>query len=408
MTGGARGLFRTKLVGLEERMGFRYTVLGAGRQGVALAYDLAKNGEAERIRVLDSDVHAAERAVQRLHLLLPVSKCRFEAGEVNAADSRQVSGVLAGSDVALSAVPYRFNAALALAAIEAGVSFLDLGGNTEVVRAELALHERAQMAGVSIVPDCGLAPGLGNHLAAHGVASLDEPQHVHVRCGGLPEKPIGPLAYKLVFNFYGLSNEYSGKGEFLRGGKRIEVPTLTESETIDFGAPLGVLEAAVTSGGTSTCPDTWRGKLQSFDYKTLRYPGHWDKIRMLFELGFFESKFTSQDGAKFEPLLMTKALFEEHLTFPEMRDVVVLRTTVTGRHKGAAKTLRYDYFEKHDPATGFTAMERGTAFPAALVAHLQARKLVPPGARPLEVSVPAARYFDELVAHDVRVKLTAS
>src|SRR5882672_6772671 len=113
-------------------MGFRYVVLGAGRQGLALAFDLAKNGEAERVRLLDSELHIAQRAVARLHLLLPVSTCRFEAGECNAADAAQARSALEGSDVALSAVPYRFNVGLAGAAIEAGASFLDLGGNTSV------------------------------------------------------------------------------------------------------------------------------------------------------------------------------------------------------------------------------------------------------------------------------------
>jgi lysine 6-dehydrogenase len=389
-------------------MGFRYVVLGAGRQGLALAFDLAKNGEAERVRLLDGELHIAQRAVDRLHLLLPVSTCRFEAGECDAADAGRASAALEGSDVALSAVPYRFNAGLAAAAVEAGASFLDLGGNTSVVRAELALHERAVAAGVSVVPDCGLAPGLGNHLAAHGVESLDTPQHVHVRCGGLPEKPVGPLAYKMLFNFFGLWNEYRGNGEFLRGGKRVEVPALTESESIDFGGKLGVLEAVVTSGGTSTCPEMWLGKLESYDYKTLRYPGHWEKIRTLFALGFFDEQFTSAEGRAFEPLVLTKALFEDRLAFPEVRDITVLRTTVSGRHRGKQRTVQYDYLEHHDPATGFTAMERGTAFPAALVAHLQARRLVAPGARPLEVSVPAQRYFDELPQHDIRVKRVES
>jgi lysine 6-dehydrogenase len=258
------------------------------------------------------------------------------------------------------------------------------------------------------VPDCGLAPGLGNHLAAHGVASLDEPQHVHVRCGGLPERPVGPLAYKLVFNFEGLANEYSGAGEFLRDGKPVEIPALTELETIDFGPPLGLLEAAVTSGGTSTCPETWRGRLQSYDYKTLRYPGHWATIRALFDLGFFEPRLRTRDRRDLEPRSLTRALFEDRLAFPDLRDVVVLRTTVSGRHRGAPRTLRYDYFERQDEATGFTAMERATAFPAATVAHLQARGEVGPGARPLEVAVPPFAYFDALPRHGVRVTLSES
>lgn len=386
-------------------MGFAYTVLGAGRQGVALAYDLARNGEAECVVLADADEAVAEQAAARLKKLLPRARCAFDARRCDVKKRKEVLAVLRGSRVALSAVPYRFNADLAALAIKARCSFLDLGGNTSVVRRELALHAKARRAGVSIVPDCGLAPGLGNHLAAHGVAVLDRAEHVHVRCGGLPEKPVGPLGYKLVFNFEGLANEYSGFGEFLRKRKRIEVPTLTELEEIDFGETIGVLEAAVTSGGTSTCPQTWRGKLASYDYKTLRYPGHWASIRLLFELGLFEPEVSDAQGRTLEPRAALRALFEQRLAFPKVRDIVLLRTTVEGRHKGKRRRLVYDVFERHDARTGFTAMERGTAFPAALVGHLQARGEVPAGARPLEVAVPALRYFDELAAHDIRVKL---
>jgi lysine 6-dehydrogenase len=385
-------------------MTFSYTVLGAGRQGAALAYDLAKNGEASRIVLADSDERVARAAAARLAQLLPKTRCEFTPRRCDVTKATEVCGAIRGSIVTLSAVPYRFNAELAARAIQAKSSFLDLGGNTSVVRAELALHAKAKKAGVSIVPDCGLAPGLGNHLAAHGLAVLDRVEHVHVRCGGLPEEPVGPLAYKLVFNFDGLINEYSGVGEFLRDGKRVDVPALGEIEELDFGK-LGILEAAVTSGGTSTCAETWKGKLTTYDYKTLRYPGHWAVIRALFGLGAFERELV-RDGVRYAPRATLRALFESTLDFPKVRDIVLLRTTVIGKRGRKAVRLQYDVFERHDPKTGFTAMERGTAFPAALVAYLQARGQVAPVARSLEVSVPAVQYFEELPQHDIWVELT--
>lgn len=387
-------------------MGYRYVVLGTGRQGVALAYDLAKNGEADSIVLADSDAALARRAARRLKRLLPRTRCRFEPRRCDVAQRAEVLAAARGAKVLLSAVPYRFNAQLARWALEARASFLDLGGNTAVVRAELALDARARRAGISIVPDCGLAPGLGNQLAAHGIAQLERPEHVHVRCGGLPARPVGPLGYKLVFNFYGLWNEYRGFGEFLRNGKRALVPALSELETGEYGA-LGTLEAAVTSGGTSTCAETWKGLLQSFDYKTLRYPGHWQQIRTLFALGFLDERFRARDGREFEPLELARRLFEAKLAFPKVHDLVVLRTTVEGRQRGRARELRYDVLERYDARTGFTAMERATAFPAALVAHLQARGLVEPGARPLEVAVPAQRFLSELPRHGIRVRRSA-
>ena len=391
-------------------MRYSYTVFGAGRQGVALAYDLALRGEARRVVLADQDAAVAQRASERLRSLLPKSKCEFAPMSCDVAPmSRDVAlgpsvrEALRGSKVAISAAPYRFNALLAEASIDSGVSFCDLGGNTDIVRRELTLDARARAKGVSLVPDCGLAPGLGNHLAAHGVATLEHARSVRIFCGGIPERPVGPLAYKLLFSFEGLINEYSGVGEYLRGGQRVDVPALSEVEELIFPEPIGRLEAAVTSGGTSTCPTSWRGRLERYEYKTLRWPGHWAILRALFGLGAFEPELLLRDGRKIEPRATLRALFEERLAFPEVDDLVLLRVIVDGEQRGSPRRLTYDLRDRRDPLTGFSAMERGTAFPAALVAHLQARGEVPPGAVPLETSVPPRLYFEELALHDVKI-----
>ncbi len=389
-------------------MGYRYVVLGAGRQGAAIAYALARNAEAEAVVLADSETAAARRAVERLERLLPDRAGLFTALTCDVARNDDVLRVLHGAHVAVSAVPYRYNVGLTDAAVTAGCCLCDLGGNTAVVRQQLARHEQARAAGVSIVPDCGLCPGLGNHLAAHGIAQMDKPQHVRIRCGGLPERPIGPLGYKLVFNFQGLINEYSGMAEFLRDGRKVEVPALTEVETITFDPPVGTCEAAVTSGGTSTCPDSFLGRLRTYEYKTVRYPGHFAIIRAMFELGCFEDVVRLSSGVTIQPKPILRALLEDRLALPDVRDLVVLRVTVEGYRVGRPCTLRYDLLDRYDPATGFSAMERTTGFPAALVASMQARGLVAPGARPLEISVPAQTFFHELPRFDVKVSVHES
>jgi lysine 6-dehydrogenase len=387
-------------------MGYVYVVLGAGRQGAALAFDLALNCEADRVLLLDADGDVARRAVERLERLLPESGTRLTAGPCDISRPEEVGRHLPGADVVLSAVPYRFNLALTDAALAAGASFCDLGGNTQVVRGQLTRHAQATARGVSIVPDCGLAPGLGNILAAHAIALFDRAEHVHIRCGGLPECPLGPLGYKLAFNFDGLANEYSGFGEFLRDGERVNIPALSELEVLEFPPPLGQCEAAVTSGGVSTCAETFHGQVQSLDYKTIRYPGHFAIVRALFGLGLFEPRVTLADGTVLEPRPLLRRLVEDKLAYPEVHDLVVLRCTVTGVQRGRPCVRQYDLFDRQDERTGFTAMERTTAFPTALVAHLQARGLVAPGARPLESSLPLPRYMDELPRHDISVKVT--
>lgn len=389
-------------------MSYDYVVLGAGRQGVALAYDLALNCEADRVTLVDVHPEPLVRAEERLRALLPGHGCHFAAVACDVSQPESLRPHVAGVDVVLSAVPFRLNVALTDAAIAAGASFCDLGGNTAVVRRQLARHDRAAARGVSVVPDCGLAPGLGNILAAHAIATLDQPAHVHIRCGGLPERPVGPLGYKLLFNFEGLLNEYGGFGEYLRAGEPARVPALTEVEEIEFPPPLGRCEAAVTSGGVSTCTETFRGRVQTYDYKTVRYPGHYAIMRALFELGCFEARVALPDGRVLEPRALFRQLLETRLAFPDVRDLVVLRCIVQGVHQGRPLTRQYDLFDRHDEQTGFSAMERTTAFPTTLVAYMQARRLIAPGARPLEVALPLRQYLDELAAHDLRVTISES
>ncbi|QOJ13475.1 MAG: saccharopine dehydrogenase NADP-binding domain-containing protein [Planctomycetia bacterium] len=384
-------------------MRYRYCVIGAGRQGVALAHDLLLNCEASRVVLADADETAARRSVLRLVALHPSRGGDLVPMRCDAADAASVQRAAADAQVVISAAPYRFNEGLTRAAIAARAHFCDLGGNTSVVRAQLSLHESARAAGVSVLPDCGLAPGLGNILAADGVSRLEPPIGVQVRCGGLPQRREGPLAYKLVFNFDGLVNEYSGFGEFLRDGAPISIPTLTELEAIEFPEPIGRCEAAVTSGGTSTCAESFAGRVQNFDYKTVRYPGHFAVIRAMFGLGLFDESVRTSDGGELRPRALTRRLFEERLALPEVRDLVVLRVTVRGRSGGIARRVTYDLHDLHDERTGFTAMERTTAFPTALVAYFQARGMIPAGARPLEQVLPTAAYVKELGGHDIRV-----
>ncbi|MEW6249519.1 MAG: saccharopine dehydrogenase C-terminal domain-containing protein [Planctomycetota bacterium] len=389
-------------------MAYRYVVLGAGRQGAALAYDLARHGEAAQVLLADMDAETAEAAARRVGDLVADRAACLGSAVCDVSDPESVAPLLSGADVVVSAAPYRFNVTLTDLAIAAGASFCDLGGNTEVVRQQLTRDHRATAAGVSVLPDCGLAPGLGNILAAHGIAGLDEPQDVHIRCGGLPQRPVGPLGYKLTFNFEGLINEYGGHGAFLREGRYAEIPALTELEEIEFPPPVGRCEAAVTSGGTSTAPRTYAGRLRTYDYKTVRYPGHFAVMQALFALGCFEQRIGLPAGGFLEPRPVLRTLMEMHLAYPEVRDLVVLRVTVSGRQRGRPATRRYELMDFEDVATGFTAMERTTAFPAALVAHMQARGRVPPGAKPLEQVLPLEQYVEELPRHGIRVAIAES
>lgn len=391
-------------------MPYVYSVLGSGRQGTAAAYDLALRGEASEIRLLDSDLSGASRSAERLLRLLkssappgPIPVVR--PARCDARDPRSLAASLAGSHAVLSALPYRFNVAAARAAIESRCHFNDLGGNTDVVREELALDTAARTAGVSLVPDCGLAPGMSQTLAVYAMSKIGRPRHVRIRCGGLPQNPKPPLGYQLVFNVGGLTNEYTGTAVSLKDGRVTERPAFTEVEEIEFPLPVGKCEAFLTSGGTSTAPWTFEGKLETYEYKTVRYKGHFERVRCLIDLGFLETEPLAIQGTEgavtIVPRDVTHALLERRLSFPGEPDLVVLRVECSGDdadapRAGGSASYRIDIFDLQDPVTGFTAMERTTAFPAAIVTFLQASGGVRAGAQPLEVSVPADRFLSLL------------
>lgn len=364
----------------------RYLVLGAGRQGLAIAYDLARCGEATSITLVEVDEARLRDGAARLRGLHPGTEVREVAAAVSDDDP---AAVLAGHDVAVSALPYRFNLALAKAAVAAGVGFCDLGGHTGIVRDELALDEAARGKGVTLVPDCGLAPGLDNVLAAMAVDEVPGARHVRIRCGGLPVDPKGPLEYSLLFDIAGLTNEYTGEAVVLRDGELMRLEAFTECEEFDGFPELGPLEAFLTSGGTSTAPWTYRGRLETYDYKTVRYPGHFAAVRPMIELGLLDLE--PVDG------IVPREFFHKvagpRLHDPDVRDVALLLVECTDE---AGHGVRYRMLQHFDERTGFTAMEQTTGYPTAVVAHAIGRHALPPGATPPERAGFGAEHLAEL------------
>lgn len=388
----------------------RYAILGAGRQGAAAAYDLIRFGGADELALLDVDAARARAATARVNRL--ARGRRAYAGRAAAGDERGLARTLRGFDAVLNASPYRFNLGVSRAALAAGANLCDLGGNTGIVREQLKLDRAAKRAGLSIVPDCGLAPGLANVWARLALLKLEErgarPESVRIYCGGLPRHPRPPLDYQLVFHIGGLINEYLGHAQYLRKGRLTNVETLGETEALDFPRPVGRCEAFVTSGGLSLLPWRLRGKLKTLEYKTVRYPGHAEKIRLLRELGVLDEGTVRVQGAEVAPQAVFAAVATPRLTFRHAPDLVVLRVATEGKARGRAKPLActLDLLDFQDARTGFTAMERTTGFSAAIVAMAQAQGRVPPGVRTQEDAVPPEWFTEELARRGLQVRET--
>src|SRR3989344_6407432 len=252
-------------------MSFCYAVIGSGRQGVAAGYDLAKFGDAEEVIMVDLNKSRAKMAARRINKLLGREVARSEKAIISETDDGFIGPLgqlLIGTKLFVSAVPFQFNLDLMRLAVRSGVNMVDLGGHTWTTRQQLASYPMSAKSGVTIVPDCGMGPGMNISLALYAMSLLDVPKEVLIWDGGLPQNPKPPLNYFCSFSEDGLLNEYSGKASFIRNGKVVEVPALSDLELVDFGPQIGMLEAFVTSGGLSTAPWTFQDKLQRLENKT--------------------------------------------------------------------------------------------------------------------------------------------
>lgn len=375
-------------------------VLGAGRMGLGAAYDLAHNSEGiELVTVADVDEGRARAVCETLR------DGRVRAAQINVEEHARAVELMRGHDAVLSCVTYFHNLGLARASIEARTHFCDLGGNNAVVDAELALDEEARAAGVNIVPDCGLAPGMVSILAAHGAARFEQLDEIHIRVGGLPQNPRPPLDYQIVFSVEGLINEYVERARVIRGGELIEVESMTELESLDFPKPYGRLEAFQTSGGTSTLPETFLGKVRELDYKTIRYPGHCERFKLLIALGLASSEAIEVGGVSLAPRKLLGELLNRHLPADEP-DLVFIRLEFVGRLrvKEGTSRLRYDIVDRFDPLNGLSAMQRTTAFPASVIAQMMARGLTTRrGAVPQERCIPSEAFVAELARRGIKI-----
>src|ERR1044071_9184623 len=283
-------------------------VVGSGLMGSAAAYDMARQSDVNAVTLADNDLKRARDVAARVNRIVGEKKVRAVA--LDAGSEPAAAKLMRGHDAALSAVPYFLNLGLARAAVSAQCHFADLGGNNTVVRQELALAQKAEKRGVAIAPDCGLSPGMASVLGGELVRRLGgRADALKLYVGGLPEKPMPPFHYQLVFSVEGLINEYAEPARILRKGKLATIEALTEPE--EFHMPgFSPLIAFHTSGGTSTLPETFEGRVGECFEKTLRYPGHYDLLCELKELGLFSSEKMRVNGTQIAPRALMSKIFE--------------------------------------------------------------------------------------------------
>ena len=374
----------------------RYLILGAGRQGTAAAYDLIRGGG--DVHLVDSHASAVKQACAKLGL-------SADKGHVaDFQDKKAILPLLKASDGAVFAADYSLNLDLTHWAIEANCHTVDYGGNHDVVNDQHLLQAEAEAAGVAIVPDTGLTPGLAGILVAGGVKRLEQPREARIRVGGLPQDPQPPLNYSLIFSVRGLTNEYLEESVVVENGVKTTRPSMTGLESLHFGDRE--FEAFLTSGGVSTLPETFKGVLQHLDCKTIRYPGHAELIRFAFDIGFRSEEVVEAQGHSFVP----RAAFEEMLvrSLPHNPpDETLMRVTVRGTHEGREQEVAYEMIDLYDHELGFTSMQKTTAWPGSLIlAMLVEEEISERGVLYQERVVDCDLLIDRLAERGVKINVT--
>jgi lysine 6-dehydrogenase len=374
-------------------------VLGAGLQGAACAWDLLRSKGVTGVTI--ADLHT-----DRLPAFLQASRSeRLKVAQLDVNNHAAVRELMQGHDAAMSALPYYFNGHMAALAVEGNCHFSDLGGNTEIVLEQKKLHDKARSCGISVIPDCGLAPGMVNILAAEGIRRLDRAERVKVYVGGLPQKPEPPLNYQIVYSLEGALDYYTTPSWILRDGHPVQVDALSELEAVEFPAPVGTLEAFHTAGGISTLPFKYEGQVDVMEYKTLRYPGHVAIMRPIRELGLIDNAPIMVKGQQVVPRDVFIAAVHPKLHKPKGRDLVALLVKVGGTKGGTRAEVTFRLVDRYDATNGISAMMRTTAFSLSITGQMQADgRVTTKGVHTPDEAIPFTEYVRELGERGVQIE----
>jgi len=332
-------------------------VLGAGLVGGPMAVDLAKEPRFE-LSVADRDPKALA-GLGRDQKIKTIVK--------DLSDPDEVKSLVKDYDLVLSAVPGSLGYQTLRAAVEAGKNVVDIAFFPEDA---FLLDDLAKEKGVTAVVDCGVAPGMSNILTGYVDHLLDETRSVLIYVGGLPEVREWPYEYKAVFSPSDVIEEYVRPARIVENGQVVVRPALSDPELLSFPG-VGTLEAFNTDG-LRTLVRTIKAPFMK--EKTMRYPGHIEKMLMLRETGFFGRDEIQVGGVKVRPLDVTsKLLFPKWKLAEGERDITIMRVVIEGLKDGESWRYSYDLLDRYDPATRTHSMARTTGYTATVVVRMLAR-----------------------------------
>jgi len=359
----------------------RLLSVGCGYIGSVLAEELIHGLDFEELIISDSGKEKIEETAKKLgERVVPL--------QLDITDYSNLLEVIENADLVIGLSPGRLGFNVMKACAEKKKDLVDLSFMAED---PFVFQKSASDAGVIIVPDCGVAPGLSNILIGRSSSQLDEVEDVSIFVGGLPQKPVPPLNYKVTWCVEDLFEEYTRKAKIIRNGKMVEVDALEGLEEIEFEG-LGRFEAFFTDG-VRTLHNTI--KAENMWEKTLRYPGHAEKIKLIKKFGLLEKEpIASLNTSPWEFMIK---FWEENLSFIEARDLVLMRIGVSGRKDSAKILYTYEMIDYFDERKNITAMGRSTAYTAFAVIKLVIEKrIAEKGVVPPEILGTNKEIFEEI------------
>lgn len=365
-------------------------VLGAGRVGAAIARDLAREPD---LRVTAAD--ARPEALKRLRETAAAEGSELRTLPLDLADPTSLARALDGCELAVGAVPGPMGFDTLRRVLQAGLDVVDISFFEEDA---FELHDLARRRGRTAIVDAGVAPGLSNLFLGHHEAALEEVARFECLVGGIPAYPTPPWEYRAPFSPIDVLAEYTRPARARRDGRDVVLDALSEVESVEFPG-LGTLEAFNTDGLRTLLHTSRAHELVE---KTMRWPGHADRVRVLRDSGFFDPEPVElPSGARVAPLELSAALlFHAWRYDDDEEDVTAMRLTLDGRDPLGPVRHVLHLLDRRDPATNLSSMARTTGYTAtALVRLLLDGRWREPGIAPPEVVAAEPGVLDFVVEH---------
>lgn len=358
----------------------KITVLGAGMVGRVMAIDLSR----------DYQVTAIDRDKKSLTAL---EQFPVQTLQADLADMKNIANLIAEADLVVGSVPGSMGFEVTRAVINAGKNMVDIASYEED---SLLLDDLAKERKVTVVVDCGVAPGMSSMFVGHYNQRM-KVDWFECLVGGLPFKRSWPFQYKAPFSPIDVFGEYIYPAYIVQNGEIVARPPLSDPELVEM-EPVGTLEAFNADG---LCTMLKTIDIPNMREKCLRYPGHRELMQMFLETGFFSSEPIDLNGVQVRPIDLTaKLLLESWKLGEDEEEFTIMRLTFRGTEKDTRKEIVCRLFDRYDPETGFSSMSRTTGFPCTGVSRLLLEgEFEHHGICPPELIGAKPECFEKILAH---------